>query len=82
MALTIVDPELEKRVLASVERGEFSSPDQLVRSALDLLLGEEDVELEEIRSAVAEGLEQANRGEGIPLDEFDRRMRQKHGIPG
>ncbi len=31
-------------------------------------------------SAVQEGMAQAERGEGIVLAKFDRRMRKKHGI--
>ena len=31
--------------------------------------------------AVREGLQQMERGEGRPLEEVDRRLRKKHGIP-
>ena len=31
-------------------------------------------------SAVQEGMAQAGRGEGTPLEQFDKRMRKKHGI--
>lgn len=31
-------------------------------------------------SAVQEGMAQAERGEGISLEQFDKRMRKKHGI--
>jgi len=31
--------------------------------------------------AVQEGLDSMKRGEGISLEEFDREMRAKHGIP-
>jgi prevent-host-death family protein len=31
-------------------------------------------------SAVQEGIAQAERGEGISLEQFDKRMRKKHGI--
>lgn len=30
--------------------------------------------------AVREGLDSMRRGEGIPLEEFDREMREKHGL--
>ncbi len=30
---------------------------------------------------IRRGLEQAKRGEGLSLDEFDKRMRKKYGIP-
>ena len=31
-------------------------------------------------SAVQEGMAQAKRGEGMALEQFDKRMRKKHGI--
>ncbi|MBI4063720.1 MAG: type II toxin-antitoxin system Phd/YefM family antitoxin [Elusimicrobia bacterium] len=31
-------------------------------------------------SAVQEGMAQAERGEGVSLERFDKRMRKKHGI--
>jgi predicted transcriptional regulator len=35
----------------------------------------------EAMDAIKEGLEQADRGELIPLEEFDRKMRRKYRIP-
>ena len=32
-------------------------------------------------AAVNEAMDQSKRGEGIPLNRFDERMRKKHGIP-
>ena len=39
-------------------------------------------ELGELRTlrGIGRGLEQADRGEGTPLQDFDRAMRKKHGI--
>jgi predicted transcriptional regulator len=33
-------------------------------------------------AAVREGLEQAEEGRTMPLEELDRRLRSKHGTPG
>ena len=44
-------------------------------------LHESDPEFAEIRAAVAEGLEQAERGEGRPAGEIFAELRAKHGIP-
>jgi len=44
-------------------------------------LHENDPEFAEIRAAVAEGLEQAGRGEGRPAEEVFVELRAKHGIP-
>ena len=32
-------------------------------------------------AAVNEAMDQSKRGEGMPLDQFDKHMRKKHGIP-
>ncbi len=45
---------------------------QFVLEALDQL---------ETLQGIRRGLEQARRGEGASLEEFDRAMRAKHGIP-
>lgn len=37
-------------------------------------------ELSESIAAVKRALAQADRGEGVPLDEFDRQFRARHGI--
>ena len=44
------------------------------------VLDETDPEYVEIRAAVREGLEQAERGEGRPADEVFAELRAKHGI--
>lgn len=43
-------------------------------------LDESDPEYIEIRARVAEGLEQAERGEGRPADEVFAGLRARHGI--
>jgi hypothetical protein len=40
------------------------------------------VERLETLEAVREGLEQVRQGRTAPLDEVDRNLRKKHGIPG
>ena len=42
-------------------------------------LNESDPEFAEVRAAVMEGLEQAERGEGQPVREFFAQLRAKHG---
>jgi len=42
---------------------------------------EDEGQIEEIQVAVREGLEQAERGEGTSLEEFDQQMRRKYRIP-
>lgn len=45
---------------------------QFVREALEQL---------DTLQGIRRGLDQARRGAGISLEEFDRAMREKHGIP-
>lgn len=33
------------------------------------------------RSAVEQGLDEAEKGEGLSIEEFDQMMRMRHGIP-
>ena len=40
-----------------------------------------EVEFLEIKAAIDEALDQADRGEDIPLEEFEKSMRTKYGIP-
>jgi len=42
---------------------------------------EDPSEIDEIREAVAEGLDQARRGEGRPANEVFAELRARHGIP-
>jgi hypothetical protein len=44
-------------------------------------LGESDADISEIRTAVQEGLAQAERGEGRPAQEVFADLRHRHGIP-
>lgn len=38
-------------------------------------------ELQESVAAVRRALEQAERGEGVSLEDFDRQFRQRHNLP-
>ena len=76
-------PELQRRIATKVQSGEYESAEALVQEALQwyLSMEEDEGQIEEIKAAVREGLEQAERGEGTSLEEFDQHMRRKHGIP-
>jgi hypothetical protein len=43
---------------------------------------ETDLEFQELRDAVNEGLGQAERGDGRPAEQVFRELRTKHGISG
>jgi Arc/MetJ-type ribon-helix-helix transcriptional regulator len=77
--------EMEKRIKEKVQRGEFESADAIVEQAVSFFLDYEEEEmdgqeLQDTAMAIEEALRQAERGEGISLEDFDRKMRTKHGI--
>lgn len=79
-------PQTLERIAEKIRSGEFESADAIVEEALALYLefGEDQMdpaELEEVKAAIVEGRQQAERGEGMSLAEFDNRMRAKYGIP-
>lgn len=63
--------ELEKLVNDRVRSGMYSSASEVVREALRLLHAQEELrqqKLEDLRREIQVGLDQLNRGEGVPLD--------------
>ena len=79
-------PDLEKLVSERVLQGDFESPNAVVDRAVSFFLEYDQDEMVadefvETRDAIAEGMAQADRGEGISLADFDSRMRSRHGIP-
>jgi Arc/MetJ-type ribon-helix-helix transcriptional regulator len=73
-------PDLQKRIDERVQNGEFESPDAIVEQALTFFLDYEEGEMDEeefrdTKAAIDEARDQAERGEGTSLDEFDRSMR-------
>jgi hypothetical protein len=88
MTITIA-PQLEARVRDKARAKGITVEtyiEQLVREDEEWIqesegpLHENDPEFAEIRAAVAEGLEQAERGEGRPAAEVFAELRAKHGI--
>ena len=65
-------PELEKLVTRKVASGRFGSASEVVRAALRLLEGEDRVweaKLIRLRGAVAQGVDELDRGLGRPFDD-------------
>ena len=84
MEITL-NPALQARIEEKLRNGEFSSADALVEQALTAFLESTADEMEATeflatRSAVEQGLREAERGEGLSLEEFDQMMRARHGI--
>lgn len=64
-------PELEKLVNERVRSGMYSSSSEVVREALRLLNAQEEYrrqKLEDLRKEIQIGLDQLDRGKGVPLD--------------
>lgn len=65
-------PELENFIADKVKSGRYTSASEVVREALRLLEEREqlrDLQKQELRKKIAEGLDQLGRGEGIPGEE-------------
>ncbi len=78
-------PETLMRISEKVRRGEFESADAIVEQAVTFFLDYEEEEMDEAefratKAAVDEALEQAGRGEGLSLEDFEKNMRAKYGI--
>ena len=78
-------PDLQERIKERIRSGEFDSADALVEQALTFFLDHEEgvMQKEEFRdteAAIDQALNQAERGEGTSLKEFDQRMRAKYGV--
>ena len=78
-------PETLERINEKLHRGEFESADAIVEQAVRFYLDYEDEEMDsqefrDTEAAIDEALEQAERGDGISLEDFDKDMRAKYGI--
>lgn len=65
-------PELEQFVADKVKSGRYNSASEVIREALRLLEEREElrnIQKQELRKKISEGLDQLGRGEGIPGEE-------------
>ncbi len=77
-------PELERYVTSKVKEGLYASQSEVVRHGLRLLIERDellDARIAELRAEVAEGFEEARRGELIEDDEVIRRLQARTKIP-
>ena len=81
MTITI-SPQTQKLLDEQMQRGVYTSVDDVVRVALETLnqvQGEDYEDLdEETRASIERGEAQYQRGEGIPLDQAFAELRRKH----
>ena len=65
--------ELERRIAEKVESGLYTTASEVVREGLRLLFQQElrrEERLARLRADIAVGLEELDRGEGIPADQL------------
>ena len=70
-------PELEKLVTRKVESGLYQSASEVIREGLRLLDDHDrlrELHLSEVRNKIQTGLDQLDRGEGIPGDQAHTRI--------
>ena len=73
-------PELESFVTAKVESGMYGSQSEVVREGLRFLRERDramEARLQDLRSEVAEGVEQARRGDLIQGEQVREKIRRK-----
>jgi Arc/MetJ-type ribon-helix-helix transcriptional regulator len=62
-----------------MKQGDYTSPDDCLRVALETLEGVAIEDLDpDTQAALGRADAQANRGEGMPVDDAFARLRQKH----
>ena len=65
-------PELESRVRAKVESGLYNNASEVIREALRFMDAHEEwireIKLAQLRKQLKVGVQQLDRGEGIPID--------------
>jgi len=72
-------PELERLVTEKVETGRYASASEVIREGLRLLEEQDELKqrrLADIRQKIDRGLEQLDRGQGVPGDEARARLRR------
>ena len=70
-----VPADLQPLIQREMSRGEFSTPEQLLRSALEFW-----AEHRETLAALEEALDELDAGLGRPWSEIDREFRTRNGL--
>jgi hypothetical protein len=79
---TSPEPDLRELVEFASEQLNNGGSELTPEEVLDLWRAEHPTaaELAESVATIEQALAQADRGEGLPLDEFDRQFRSRHGL--
>lgn len=76
-----VPPDLEQRLKAHLESGEYSSPDDLLRDAL-LALEERQTHHEQLRQEISARVARAGQGRSKPLDREALKVEARRRLNG
>ena len=74
-------PELEKLVNEKVKSGHYTSASEVVREGLRLIQEQDElrrIKVEMLRQEIAKGIEQLDRGEGIPGDQVFAEIKKRN----
>jgi antitoxin ParD1/3/4 len=78
-------PELERLVASKVESGLYQSASEVIREGLRLLEDQDrlrEIHISEVRKKIQTGIDQLDRGEGIPGDQVYAQMKQRRATLG
>ena len=64
-----LSPELERRVRASIERGDYENVDALVQEAISRLIEDDEGSLASLRRKLRDADAEVDRGDGVEFDE-------------
>ena len=71
-----IPPDVEVRIRQKVESGDFPDAGEVIREAMRLL-DEQERELADLRAKLQIGIDQLDRGEGVPFTpELSERIRE------
>ena len=80
MAL-LLSKETQELIEQRMRRDGYSTPDEVIQTAIDLLDVHTQPMDEETISAIKEGHAQLERGEGMPIEEAAKQLRAKYRHP-
>jgi Arc/MetJ-type ribon-helix-helix transcriptional regulator len=70
-------PEQEHRIAEAIRSGAYQSPDDVIDRALEMLHERDEwlmANRQTVDSRIRRGMEELNRGEGIPEDQLDAHL--------